>query len=258
MGKVEFRAYQRFDDAIAIRLQDGAPLNAEDCLLSLHALVLPERQEESSRVVRAAIRHASLRAAAAAGRYSPDIKDWKFLHEAADAGSADLTKFLKAIDHQLAPDPLDLPRQEAVSRVALLLQQGNSSEDPEMAFQDAIALLRSLEALRRLSSNLERRRELLAKVFPYDQPKSRERAALNAFALPLAEAWIFLTGAPPGKSRLYEHNPFLRFLVAACQDWQPARAADFSNMPLRDVLGATLATLDADGGRAAPSWLGSF
>ena len=40
----------------------------------------------------------------------------------------------------------------------------------------------------------------------------------RAFVYRLAEGWIFLTGKKPGKGRLPEKNPFLRFVIAAAND----------------------------------------
>lgn len=41
----------------------------------------------------------------------------------------------------------------------------------------------------------------------------------TAFVAVLADAWVMLTGLPPGAGNLPEKNPFLRFATAAWSDW---------------------------------------
>ena len=96
------------------------------------------------------------------------------------------------------------------------LREGPSGKPfgPQDAKNEIEKLVTARDVLIDIQRYAERQRKRLAHTRKIKDPDYEKLA----FVYRLAEAWIFLTGKKPGRGRVPEHNPFLRFLECAATD----------------------------------------
>jgi hypothetical protein len=96
------------------------------------------------------------------------------------------------------------------------LREGPSGKPfgPQDAKNEIEKLVTARDVLIDIQRYAERQRKRLAHTRKIKDPDYEKLS----FVYRLAEAWIFLTGKKPGRGRVPEHNPFLRFLECAATD----------------------------------------
>jgi hypothetical protein len=114
------------------------------------------------------------------------------------------------------------------------LREGPSGKPfgPQDAKNEIEKLVTARDVLIDIQRYAERQRKRLAHTRKIKDPDYGKLA----FVYRLAEAWISLTGKKPGRGRLPEHNPFLRFVESA--------ATDAGRPPAEDWYRALISALD--------------
>jgi hypothetical protein len=102
--------------------------------------------------------------------------------------------------------------------------------------QDAKNEIEKLVAARDVLIDIQRYAEQQRKRLAHTREIKDPDYGKLAFVYRLAEAWISLTGKKPGRGRLPEHNPFLRFVESA--------ATDAGRPPAEDWYRALISALD--------------
>lgn len=173
----------------------------------------------------------------------PDLTPWQIASDRADAAR-------RAIDHALEGlTGLDFMPWRALRRTRYGSERDTGSLDRNQAKAEAdlIAIRNARELLESLASDAKRRRDEWAA-----ERKNTGDLSRQAFVQTLAEAWLFLTGALPGRSNDPTKNPFLAFVGEAWADWHGA-AADVPSF-----FSQTKTALEALEGTASwlpPSWM---
>jgi hypothetical protein len=149
----------------------------------------------------------------------PIAKDFDNLETLAGNAASALDKLIKHLEpHSAKAADLALPILTAQAGH----QEGSAQERHLQAEKDASILWATRETVQRVGKAARGKGRSIRKG--RENPGKPEHAA---FAKPLGEAWVHLTGRKPGKSEFCAQNPFLRFLSLAWADvFDPEEESD--------------------------------